>query len=65
MDGGFDDAISAVGEEVIGILNAAERVAVGYQVGSVDLAFGNQLHDFAAVAGIDDAEVTHQKWLKA
>ncbi len=59
MDGGFDDAVGAIGKEVVGFLDAAERVAAGYQVGSVDLAFVNQLHDFVAVAGIDDAEATH------
>ena len=55
MDGGFDDVVSAVGKEVVGFPDAAERVAVGYQMGSVNLAFGNQLHDFVAGAGIDAA----------
>lgn len=53
MDGGFDDAVSAVGEEGVCFLDAAEREAVGYQVGGVDFAFGDELHDFVAVAGID------------
>ncbi len=39
MDGGFDDAVGTVGEEVVGFLNAAERVAMGYQMGRVNLAF--------------------------
>ena len=52
MDGGFDDAVGAVGEEGVGVLYAAERVAVGNQMGSVNFAFGNQLHYFIAVAGI-------------
>ena len=52
MDGGFDDAVGAVGKEGVGVLDSAERVAVGYQMGGVNLAFGNQLHDFVAVAGI-------------
>ena len=41
MDGGFDDAVGADGEEGVGFLDAAERVAVGYQMGRVNLAFGN------------------------
>lgn len=53
MDGGFDDVVGAVGEEGVGFLNAAEREAVGYQMGCVDFAFGDELHDFVAVAGID------------
>lgn len=55
MDGGFDDAVGAVGEQGVGVLDAAERVAVGYQVRRIYLAFGNQLHDFVAVARIDAA----------
>ncbi len=55
MDSGFDDAVGTVGEEVVGVPDAAERVAVGYQMGGIDLAFGNQLHYFVAVAGIDGA----------
>lgn len=55
IDSGFDDAVGAVGEEVVGVPDASERVAVGYQMGGIDLAFGNQLHYFVAVAGIDDA----------
>lgn len=55
MDGGFDDVVGAVGKEGVGVLDSAERVAVGYQMGGVNLAFGNQLHDFVAVAGIDAA----------
>lgn len=39
MDGGFDDAVAAVGEEVVGFLDAVEGVAMGYQVGCVNLAF--------------------------
>ena len=38
MDGGFDDAVGAIGREVVGVLDAAERVAVSYQLGCVDLA---------------------------
>lgn len=52
VDGGFDDAVGAVGEEGVGVLYAAERVAVGNQMGGVDFAFGDELHDFVAVAGI-------------
>ena len=52
MDGGFDDAVGAAGEEVVGFLDAAEKVAVGYQMGGVNFAFGNKLHYFVAVAGI-------------
>lgn len=55
MDGGFDDVVGAVGEQVVGFLYAAEREAVGYQMGCVDFAIGNELHDFVAVAGIDAA----------
>ena len=55
MDGGFDDAVGAVGEEVVSVLDAAERVAMCYQVGSVYLTFGDELHDFVAVAGIHAA----------
>lgn len=55
MDGGFDDAVGAVCEEGVGFLNAAEGVAVGYQVGGVNPTFGNELHDFVIVAGIDTA----------
>lgn len=55
MDGGFDDAVGADGEEGVGFLDAAEWVAVGYQMGCVNLTFGNQLHDYVAVAGIDAA----------
>ena len=39
MDGGFDDVVGAVGKEGVGFLNAAKRVAVGYQMGRVNLAF--------------------------
>lgn len=60
MDGGFDDVVGAVGEEGVGFLDAAERVAVGYQMGCVNHAFGNQLHDFVAVAGIDAAGLERQ-----
>ena len=60
MDGGFDDAVVAVGEEVVGFLDAAEWVAMGNQIGCVNLAFGNQLHDFVAVAGIDAAGLERQ-----
>ena len=60
MDGGFDDVVGSVGEEVIGFLYLAEREAVGYQMGCVNLAFGNQLHDFVAVAGIDAAGLERQ-----
>lgn len=60
MDGGFNDVVGAVGEEDIGVLNVAEGVAVCYQVGSVNLAFGNQVHDFVAVAGIDAACLERQ-----
>lgn len=60
MDGSFDDAVGAVGEEGVGFLNAAEREAVGYQMGGVNLAFGNQLHDFVAVAGIHAASLKRQ-----
>ena len=52
MDGGFDDVVGAVGEDGVGFLYAAERVAVGYQMGGVNPAFGNELHDFVAVTGI-------------
>ncbi len=55
MDGGFDDAVGADGEEGVGFLDAAEWVAVGYQMGCVDLPFGDELHDYFAVAGIDAA----------
>lgn len=55
MDGGFDDAVGTVGEEGVGFLNAAERVAVCYKMGCVNPAFGNELHDFVAVTGIDTA----------
>lgn len=55
VDGGFDDVVGAGGEDGVGVLDAAERVAVGYQMGGVDLAFRNQLHDFVAVAGIHSA----------
>lgn len=55
MDGGFDDAVGAVGKEGVGVPDAADWVAVCYQMGCVDFAFGNQLHDFVAVAGIDAA----------
>lgn len=60
MDGGFDDAVGAVGEEGVSFLYAAERVAVGYQVGGVNFTFGNQVHDFVAVAGIDAAGLKRQ-----
>ena len=60
MDGGFDDVVGAVGKEGVGVLDSAERVAVGYQMGGVNLAFGNQLHDFVAVAGIDTAGLERQ-----
>ena len=53
MDGGFNNAVGAVGEEGVCFLDMAERIAMGYQVGGVNFAFGNQLHDFVAVAGID------------
>lgn len=52
---GFDDAVGSVGKEGVGVLDAAEWVAVGYQMCGVDLTFRNQLHDFVAVAGIDAA----------
>ena len=55
MDGSFDDVVGAGGEEGVGFLDAAKRVAVGYQMGCVNPAFGNHLHDFVAVAGIDTA----------
>ena len=55
MDGGFNDVVGAVGEKGVGVLDAAKRVAMGYQTGRVNLAFGNQLHDFVAVACIDTA----------
>lgn len=55
MDGGFDDVVGVGGEEGVGFLNAAEREAVGYQVCGVNFTFGNQLHDFVAVAGIHSA----------
>lgn len=55
MDGGFDDVVGAVGKEGVGVLDSAERVAVGYQMGGVNLAFGDELHDFVAVAGIHSA----------
>ena len=60
MDGGFDDAVGADGEESVGFLDAAEWVAVGYQMGSVNLTFGDKLHDFVAVAGIDAAGLERQ-----
>ena len=60
MDGGFDDAVGAVGKEGVGVLDSAERVAVGYQMGGVNLAFGDELHDFVAVAGIDTAGLERQ-----
>ena len=60
MDGGFDDAVGTVGEEVVGFLNAAELEAVGYQMGGVNPAFGDELHDFVAVAGIDAAGLERQ-----
>ena len=60
MDGGFDDAVSAGGEQVVGFLDSAERVAVCYQMGCVNPAFGNELHDFVAVAGIDAAGLERQ-----
>ena len=60
MDGGFDDAVGADGEEGVGFLDAAEWVAVGYQMGCVDLPFGDELHDFVAVAGIDAAGLERQ-----
>ena len=60
MDGGFDDVVGAGDEEVVGFLNAAEREAVDYQRGCVDSAFGDQLHDTAAVAGIDSAGLERQ-----
>lgn len=41
IDGGFYDAVGAVCEEVVGFLDAAEREAMGYQMGCVDFAFGN------------------------
>lgn len=55
MDGSFDDVVGAVGEEGVGVLNAAQGKAVGYQVGCVNPAIGNELHDFVAVTGIDTA----------
>lgn len=60
MDGGFDDVVGAVGEEGVGFLDAAERVAVCYKMGCVNPAFGNELHDFVAVAGIDAAGLERQ-----
>ena len=60
MDGGFDDVVGAGGEEGVGFLNAAERVAVGYQMGGVNPTFGDELHDFVAVAGIDTAGLERQ-----
>ena len=60
MDGGFDDVVGATGEDGVGILDAAERVAVGYQMGCVNFTFGNQLYDFVAVAGIDTAGLERQ-----
>ena len=60
MDGGFDDVVGAGGEEGVGFLDAAERVAVGYQMGGVNLTFGDELHDFVAVAGIDAAGLERQ-----
>lgn len=53
--GGFDSTVGALGEQVVCFLYAAERVAVGYKMCRVDFAFGNQLHDSVAVAGIDAA----------
>lgn len=35
IDSGFDDAVGAVGEEVVGVPDAAERVVVGYQMGGI------------------------------
>ena len=40
-DSRFDDAVGAVGKQIVGCLYAAERVAVRYQMGRVNLAFGN------------------------
>lgn len=60
MDGGFDDAVGAVGEEGVCFLDAAEWVAVGYQVCCVNLTFGDELHDFVAVAGIDAASLERE-----
>ena len=60
MDGGFDDAVGAVGEQGVGFLNAAEGVTVGYQMGGVNPSFGDELHDFVAVAGIDAAGLERQ-----
>ena len=33
---------------------------MGYQMGGVNFTFGNQLHDFVAVAGIDTAGLERQ-----
>ena len=55
MDSGFDDTIGAVGEKGVGVLDAAERIEMGYQMSGIDLTFGNELHDFVIVAGIDTA----------
>lgn len=55
MDSGFDDTIGAVGEKGVGVLDAAERIEMGYQMSGIDLTFGNELHDFIIVAGIDTA----------
>lgn len=52
IDGGFDDSVCATGEQVVGFQNAAEGKTMGYQMSSVNFAFGNQLHNFVAVAGI-------------
>lgn len=60
IDGGFDDVVSAGGEKCVGFLNEAEREAVGYQVCGVNFTFGNQLHDFVAVASIDAAGLERQ-----
>ena len=52
--------MGAVGEKVVGFMYTAERVAVGYQMGSVNLTFGDELHDFVAVAGIDATGLERQ-----
>ncbi len=60
-DGSFDDAVAAVGEEDVGFLNAAEGEAAGYQMGGVvNSAFGNQLHNLVAIAGIHAAGLKRQ-----
>ena len=60
MDGSFDDVVGAIGKQVVGFQEAAERVAMGNQMGCVDFVFGNQLHDVVAIAGIDAAGLERQ-----